>query len=75
MLWSALILFLSWKQVYFQTTYLDQLLDYLGLKIFLLFRATEGIEEEGEDIDLISKLEDMTINKEEKQGRKLNMIK
>jgi len=30
-------------------------------------RATEGIEEEGEDIDLISKLEDMTINKEEKQ--------
>ena len=30
----------------------------------LVFRAAEGIEENGEDIDLISKLEDMNLSKQ-----------
>ena len=39
-----------------------------------ILRAAEGIVEEGEDIDLISRLEDMTINKDEEEKGKLTDI-
>ena len=39
--------------------------------MFTILRAAEGIVEEGEDIDLISRLEDMTINKDEEEKGKL----